>query len=480
MSTWALKLYNRVPPPARSILASLHGYYLRWWRYDAGTDALIGHALERDLWSPEQWRRWQSERLSYLLHRAATRVPFYRDHWQQRRQRGDRASWSYLQNWPILEKEAVRRNPNAFIADDRKISSLYHLHTSGTTGKPIELWRGRETSRNWYALFEARTRGWQGIAREQRWAIFGGQLVAPFAQRRPPFWVWNTALNQLYMSSYHLSPEFSDAYLMALAKYKVRYLVGYTSALFALAQSVVRSGRPRTPMEAVITNAEPLFEYQRETISNAFACAVRETYGMTELVAAASECRHGCLHLWPEAGVVETLDGDGNEVRGRSSDLICTGLINDDMPLIRYRVGDRGTLPEAEKACDCGRGLPQIESIDGRADEVVITRDGRRVGRLDPVFKGGLPLIEAQIVQQTVEKIVVRFVPAEDYTPAAGQLIISRLRERVGPVDVKLEAVRRIPRGANGKFRAVVSLVSSSELESCPVSETGSNQARSF
>ena len=38
---------------------------------------------------------------------------------------------------------------------------------------------------------------------------------------------------------------------------------------------------------------------------------MRDTYGMAEMVAAASECDHGRLHLWPEAGVVEVLDDDG-------------------------------------------------------------------------------------------------------------------------------------------------------------------------
>ena len=28
-------------------------------------------------------------------------------------------------------------------------------------------------------------------------------------QRRPPFWVWNAGLKQLYMSSFHLAPDLS-------------------------------------------------------------------------------------------------------------------------------------------------------------------------------------------------------------------------------------------------------------------------------
>ena len=36
----------------------------------------------------------------------------------ERRRRGDCSDWACLENWPILDKEALRRNPRAFLADD--------------------------------------------------------------------------------------------------------------------------------------------------------------------------------------------------------------------------------------------------------------------------------------------------------------------------------------------------------------------------
>ena len=98
-------------------------------------------------------------------------------------------------------------------------------------------------------------------------------------------------------------------------------------------------------LKVVISNAEPLFSYQRKLISQVFGCPVRETYGMSEMVAAAGECEHGRLHLWPEAGIVEVLADDRDEPlpNGEVGRLICTGLINEDMPLIRYELGDRGS-----------------------------------------------------------------------------------------------------------------------------------------
>jgi phenylacetate-CoA ligase len=448
--------YHLLPYPFKVLTASLRGFYLRSWRYGPETERLVEEALSRESWSLEQWRTWQQEKLGAALHRAATAVPYYRDYWEKRRRRGDQTAWEYLENWPILEKESLRSNPRAFVADDCNLKHLLEVHTSGTSGKPLTLWRGYATEIAYYALFEARFRRWYGVSRHDRWAILGGQLVAPVERRRPPCWVWNWGLNQLYMSSYHLSPDLIPYYFDALTSYRITYLWGYSSSLYALALEAGRSRRRLPSLAVVIANAEPLFPYQRQAIARAFQCPVRETYGMAENVAAASECQAGRLHLWPEMGLVEVLEAGRPVAPGNVGDLVCTGLLNMDMPLIRYRVGDRGALPRLEAPCPCGRGLPVLGRVEGRVDDILYTADGGRVGRLDPVFKVDFPIQEAQIIQETLTQIRVRYVPAPDYTTAAGDSIVKQLQARLGTVQVILEPVQEIPREPNGKFRAVI------------------------
>src|SRR5688572_4136751 len=99
-----LKLYHRLPSPARSIAASVRGSYLRYWRYWPESTRLVDAALEREHWSAREWQTYVEERLQYVLRRAATRVPYYRQHWEERRRKGDNRSWEYLENWPILDK----------------------------------------------------------------------------------------------------------------------------------------------------------------------------------------------------------------------------------------------------------------------------------------------------------------------------------------------------------------------------------------
>jgi phenylacetate-CoA ligase len=94
--------------------------------------------------------------------------------------------------------------------------------------------------------------------------------------------------------------------------------------------------------------------------------------------------------------------------------------------------------------------------LEGRTDDVLYTADGRRIGRLDPVFKGDLPLREAQIIQESLSVIRVRYVPDKGFKPADGEKIVAELQARLGPMEVALEEVAEVPREPNGKFRAVV------------------------
>ena len=447
MNSEVLALYHCLPAPARSAVATIRGWYLKRCRYGAESTRLTEEALERDRWTPAQWNAWREERMAYILERAATQVPYYRKYWETQRRAGNKASWEVLANWPLLEKETVRVNPKAFLADDCDPRRMFREQTSGTTGTPLEIWRSRSTIASLYAIATARTRGWDGISPDARWARLGGQLVTPVQQRKPPFWVWNAAMRQLYLSSYHLAPDLIPHYLDALADYGVVYLSGYPSAIHALAQQVVRRGRRDVQLAAVYTNAEPLYADQRRTISAAFQCPVRETYGMAETVAAASECPSGSLHLWPEAGFVEVRpDGE----------LVCTGLLNPDMVLVRYRIGDRGRLAGDAGSCACGRSLPIVTALEGRADDMLITRDGRAAGPLDPVFDGIPTIREAQIVQEQLDLVRVRVAPEPGFTDAHERTITLGVRERLGEVRVIVDRVDALPRTSNGKLRAVI------------------------
>jgi phenylacetate-CoA ligase len=464
MSDSLLRLYHQLPSPLRSAAASVHGFHLNRWRYGRDTERLVAEAREREMWSSERWKTWQEERLEALLHRAATRVPYYREHWLKRRRRGDGASWSTLANWPVLTKEALRAQPNAFVADDHDIRRMFKEHTSGTTGTPLTLWCTRQVLHSWYALFEARWRRWYGVSLADRWAILGGRQVIPFGQTTPPFWVWNAGARQLYMSALHVRPDFLRHYVDALRRYSVVYLYGYASSLYCLALQVLEMGT-RVDLKVVLTNAEPLYPHQREAISAAFSCPTRETYGQAEMCCGMSECESRNLHLWPEVGYVEVLDDDGRAVPPHTPGrLICTGLLNTGMPLIRYEVRDMVQLPVDGGLCTCGRTLPLVDKVIGRLDDAILTNDGRRMSLLDIVFGPHMHVREAQLVQNSLDSITVRVVPADGWSSKDERAIRSALQQRLGNVGVTIEPMPHIERTWAGKFRVMISNVTSEPM----------------
>lgn len=458
---WMLQLYHCLPAPLRSGIASLHGKRLSAWRYGAETETLVMQAHEREHWTLAQWQNWHAAQLESVLARALT-VPFYRQRWDDCRRAGNSADPRVLANWALLEKDVLRANPRAFLTPDAP-AKLEQEHTSGTTGKPISLWYSQETAQAWYALFEARWRRWYGVTRQERWAILGGKMIAPVRQQSPPFWVWNSGFGQLYLSVYHLQPRHVPAYLTAMRDHRVTYLYAYTSAAATLAQEILAQNLTPPPLSVILTNAEPLYAHQRALIEQAFQCPVRETYGMSEMAAGASECEHGRLHLWLDAGYTEILDEQDQPVFDQPGRVVTTGLLNKEMPLVRYLTGDRAVLASTGNACPCGRTLPVLSRIEGRDDDILFTPDGREVGRLDPVFKADLRIKEAQIIQDSLNHVMVLVVPAANYGDAQAHSIRRRLEERLGAMTVDIRAVDSIPRSANGKFRAVVCRLTQAE-----------------
>jgi phenylacetate-CoA ligase len=274
---------------------------------------------------------------------------------------------------------------------------------------------------------------------------------------KPPFWVWNGALNQLYLSAMHFGPARATAYIEAISRYRLRYLLGYASTLSLLAAAAGELHQ-NLPLAGVITDSEPLLDYQRQTIENAFHCPVHQTYGQAEIVCVASECSYKRLHLWPEVGWTEILDDADRPVApGQPGRIVATGLLNEEMPLIRYDTRDLGQLAGQGVVCPCSRTLPVLDRVWGRMDDVIVTKDGRHIVQIDRILEPRLHIREAQIVQKGVGQFVVRVVPAKGWCKRDETRLKESLLALVGQAHVTVELVSTIPRTWAGKFRVIVS-----------------------
>lgn len=450
-------IYWKCPYAIKCFLASLHARRLDRVRYGPRYERICQEIRKRDTWTEVQFSQYQRERLQELFKSVLPHVSYYRSLFREYGIDPDGIrSPEDLDQIPILEKAAVQKNPRAFLDERLNPKKLIVLHTSGTTGTPLVLYRDAALNAAAFAYLDERWHATAGVRRrDHRSVSIGGHLVAEVTRTQPPFWVENRRWQQLYMSSYHLSSRHLRAYVKAIREFQCDYVEGYPSSLYSVARLIVDEGLDPIGARACFTTAETLLSHQRETIQDAFGCAVYDQYGCGEMAVFAAECDKGAMHLSPEFGIMEVLDENDRPVPpGNTGEFVCTSLINRTQPFVRYRLGDRGSLRAGR--CSCGSSLPMLGHVEGRTDSVLLRRDGRRIGRLDSVFKDAANILEAQIVQDDWDVFRVRIVPSSGYSRSDGNSVLKALEARVGGGVLRVEVVERIERSSAGKFAAVV------------------------
>lgn len=449
-------LYQSLPVPAQNAMATAYGLRQLPVRHGGRYRAFAADLEARQWWDADRLARDQDRRVQEMVRWCGARVPHYRDLFDQLGiEPGDIRTAADLTVLPLLDKELVRRAPDRFLPDPA-LAHLVPQTTGGTTGMPLRYWATRDAVRFNYATYEVRTRRWAGVRLGDRMASFHGQPVVPAGQAEGPFWRRNLAFNQLYCSVYHLSDANLDAYVEELARFAPQVLAGYTSAIHRIAVHLLSRGDVgRIRPTAVIVSSETLFDEHRRQIEAAFGCRVTNAYSLGELVAYASECEHGQMHVSPEYGVVELVPvGAGREI-------VATGLVNRGMPLLRYRTSDLGTDMSQER-CRCGRGLPRLSGLTGRADDVVHTPEGTTVGPapMSLAFQRVPNLRRAQVRQDSPAALTVVLEVTDAFGDDDESFLRAELHRRLGPtIRLELERVDQLPRTGGGKERLIVSSV---------------------
>jgi len=453
------RIYAHSPVLVQNAMATGYGIQQRLLRYRGEYERHLA-ALERQQWlSSSELRSIQDAAVRRTVEFAAREVPYYRELFAREHIRVESIQTAAdLRILPLLDKATVQREGARMRPDRSRVEGHPHA-TGGTTGRPVPYWVSSSAIQFNYATYEARFRRWAGVALGDRMVSINGKPIIPLAQSGPPYWRHNLAFNQLYVSAYHLSDANLPSIVERIAKFAPRVIVAYVSAVHRLARFINDRGLAGTIRPtAILVSSETLFDWQRADLEAAFACKVYNGYSLGEPVCFVSECKEGSLHESPEFGVIEYVP-----LEDGTHEIVATGLINEAMPMLRYRTGDTAT-PGTGAPCPCGRGLPTVSQIAGRVDEVVVTPEGTSVGpaALSLAFQGVQNLRESQIVQDSPAAITVKLCVTPSYTPSDETFLIAELRKRLGTrLRIELDYVAAVPRTVSGKQRLVVSTVRS-------------------
>ncbi len=366
------------------------------------------------------------------------------------------SSLADLTSLPTIDKARVRERPAEF--RDHSILFTTRGYTSGTTGTPLVVQRDLDSVIHENAMIW-RQRLWFGVKPGDRIAVLRGEVVTPAANTGPPFWREDRFARELVLSSHHLAPQHAAAYHQALTRFAPAALYAYPSSAGELARLFRDQRLDPPPLRAVFTASETLRREDGEIIAHVFRAPVVDRYGNAERTLAGGHCERGGYHMWTDCTLLELLPAIED-----SAEMVGTPLTGRAMPLFRYRTGDHAT--GGAPPCPCGRVFPVVERVEGRLDPLLVTPDGRRIGRLDHVWKGVEHISSGQIVQEADLTVRLKVVPEPGYSEVDRSLITAHARDRLGPgMNIIVEEVDRLPRTRSGKFQAVVSLVEESDDE---------------
>lgn len=442
-----MDVYNHLPLYLQNMVCSLEGRRIQRKRYSKEFHIFLSDYRNRNEWSYDQLCEYRDERLRRMVKHCYESVEYYNKifnesgvHYKNIKRLDD------LKKIPILDKETVLQNYEQFIAKNISRRQMVTAHTSGTTGSGFVFYTLENALRKQWAVWW-RYRMNLGITFDSYCAFFGGRSVVPVKQKKAPFSRINMPCKQEYFSTYHISDRNIEWYVQELNRKQYPWIHGYPSAISLIADYILEKGRKLDyQVRFVTTGAENLLQPQKEKIRRAFGVYPYNHYGMSEGVANFSENLSKQMKVDEDFAAVEFCripDTGETEVVG-------TSLNNFAMPLLRYRTKDIATCMETKE----GR---IIKSIDGRKEDYIQLKDGRKIGRLDHIFKDMVHVKEAQIYQKNNNEIDIRIIKGKGYREEDERKLMKEASLRMADVRLRIVYVDKIARSEGGKLRFVIS-----------------------
>lgn len=452
-------IYLNSPVWLQNCMVSAFGYYWKRRRFSKTFYAEYERALSRESYSPEKWNEYVNEQLQQILQHAFQNVPYYRKSFSDSRLHYHNLktiTTDSLSKLPVVNKDDFRRfGTNTMLSHKLEPGGIF-LRSSGSTGTPTATRFSRRMHQQWFALMESRVRNWAGVSSNSPRGMIGGRMIMKGDCLKPPFHRYNCFEKQAYFSAFHINPRNAAEYLAAICNHNLEYMTGYAFSNFRLAQFFQQLQLTVPALKAVITSSETLSPEMRNLLAQTYQCKVFDSWSGIEACGLVSECSFARLHIHLDAGIIELLDDNLELVAsGKPGNVYCTGFLNYDQPLIRYKIGDQMILSDVK--CECGSALPVIKEIVGRCEDVVVGKDGRQMVRFHSVVKN-IPVIRtAQVCQHSIDQIVLKIVAERELNKSEKKSIYETIESQLGGVEVRIERVDEIPLSANGKFKAVIS-----------------------
>ena len=406
----------------------------------------------------------QHRRVRQAVHYAYRHVPHYTEAMNQLGlQPRDFRTAEDLARLPLVTKDQLLDSPDRFVAAHYKNERGIRLHSSGTSGRAREIIYDPRAAflalanslrqRRAMSSLIGSSSGYREIDFTREGGI-GTQLRAFYEANS-----WIPA--QADLKRRNISPaEPFEQMLEQINEFQPTVIRGYGSLLGSLFQWVHSRGLPLNPPRLIHYGGDQMPEATRQLIENVLGIPVISTYQACEalLIAFQCEARKG-FHISLDQVALRVIDPSGNSVKpGETGEVVLSNLTNRATVLLNFKIGDLATL--SADPCNCGRSLPMLERIDGRADHLIAMPGGSMMHSLPVMASLQLPgVVQVQLIQNQLKQFRLNVVAGDavDWAVTCRGLE-SAMQDLFGrDLELTIEKVARIAPEPGGKVRAAIS-----------------------
>jgi phenylacetate-CoA ligase len=286
----------------------------------------------------------------------------------------DNAGWEQL---PIIKKADMQMPLEERLSDGYIVDNVFKNNTSGSSGTPFFFAKDKFCHALTWACNKNRF-GWLDIDFNISWqARFYGIPLSRLKYYKEK--LKDVLSRRVRFPVFNLSDEVCAVYLKQFEKTSFEYLNGYTSSLVLFAKYCISVNivlKQICPsLKACFTTSEMCSNTDRQIMEKGFGVKVVNEYGCAELDLLAFEDADGDWRMNEENLFIEIVDDAGQPVPdGEEGRIIVTSLYNKAMPMIRYELGDIGTITPNRR-----KGIHRIlKALTGRTNDIAILPSGRK------------------------------------------------------------------------------------------------------
>ncbi len=368
-------------------------------------------------------------------------------------------------NWsevPVLHKKHLQKPLGERLSDGFTVKNTYVNKTSGSSGHPFIFAKDKLCHALTWAEILDRF-GWYNMDfNSSLQARFYGIPLDSFGYIKER--LKDRLSHRFRFPIFDLSEKKLEEFLSVFRQKSFDYINGYTSSIVLFAKFLKKKNLVLTEvcptLKHCVVTSEMLFKDDKKLLETTIGVPVINEYGASELDLIAFTNPQDKFVVNSETLFVEILDENNQTVpNGLSGRIVITSLYNKAHPLIRYDIGDTGTLTSTSTFKS-----PVLHELIGRTNDIARLPSGKTVPGLTfyyvtkSVIEDDGNVNEFIIEQTKIDCFKITYVAERELTSSEITKIESALYKYLeSGLKLEFERVLVLDRSNRGKLKQFVS-----------------------